>query len=179
VKVSSRPGKAVILALFSVALADCGNKPGVHPKQVEASALQSEVRDPQVRLFYAARHWEPAWDKKSERALIAIIQQAPANGLKPDLFLKEPLPADANAREAALTSAALGYASALARGYADPVKINAIYTIPRPDPKMTDGLASALQDGDLEQWFASLPPQTDEYRALSQAHLQFLRLAAD
>ena len=178
-KVSSRPGKAVILALFSVALADCGNKAGVHPKQVEASALQSEVRDPQVRAFYAARQWEAAWDKKSEQALITIIQQAPVNGLKPDLFLKEPLPADANAREAALTSAALRYASALARGYADPAKINATYTIPRPDPKVTDGLASALQNGDLEQWFGSLPPQTDEYRALSQAHLQFLRLAGE
>jgi len=174
VKINSRPGKALILALFSVALADCGNKAGVHPKQVEASALQSEVRDPQTRAFYAARQWKAAWDKKSERVLIAIIKQAPANGLKPDLFLKEPLPRDANAREGALTSAALRYASALARGYTDPAKINSIYTIPRPDPKVTDGLASALQDGDLEQWFVSLPPQTDEYRALSQAHLQFL-----
>ena len=78
-----------------------------------------------------------------------------------------------------MTSAALRYASALARGYADPAKINATYTIPRPDPKVTDGLASALQNGDLEQWFASLPPQTDEYRALSQAHLRFLRLAGE
>ena len=45
----SRAGKALILALFSVALADCGSKPAVRPKQVEAGALQSEVQDPQVR----------------------------------------------------------------------------------------------------------------------------------
>jgi murein L,D-transpeptidase YcbB/YkuD len=35
-----------------------------------------------------------------------------------------------------------------------------------------------MQKGDLTSWFASLPPQTDEYKALSQAHLKFLKLAA-
>jgi murein L,D-transpeptidase YcbB/YkuD len=177
VKIRRRPGKALILALFSVSLAGCGNKPGVQPKQVEASALQSEVHDPQVRAFYEARQWQPAWDGKSEQALLAIIQQAPTNGLKPDLFLKPALPTDANAREAALTNLALRYASALARGYSDPKKLGAIYTIPRPNPNVAQGLASALERRELEQWYASLPPQTDEYRALSQAHLQYLRLA--
>jgi len=177
VKINSRPGKALILALFSVALADCGSRAGVHPKQVEASALQAEVRDSQVRAFYEARQWQAAWDKKSEKALTEIIAGAPANGLKPDLFLKQPLPTDANAREAALTAAALRYASALARGYADPTKIRDVYTIPRPSLNVAAGLAKALDNHDLKDWYASLPPQTDEYRALSEAHLQYLRQA--
>lgn len=177
-KIQSRPGKALILALFSVALADCGSKSRVHPKQVEASALQAEVRNSQVRAFYEARQWQAAWDKKSEKALTEIIAGAPANGLKPDLFLKGELPADANAREAALTTTALSYASALARGYADPKKISAIYTIPRPSLDVATGLANALNNGGLKDWYASLPPQTDEYRALSEAHLQYLRQAA-
>jgi murein L,D-transpeptidase YcbB/YkuD len=177
VKLHSRPGKALILALFSVVLVDCGNKPAVNPKQVDTSALQSQAQDPPVRAFYEARQWQPAWDKKAESALVSIIERAPANGLKPDLFLKQPLPTDPSAREAALTKAALKYASALARGYADPRKLGRIYTIPRPNPNVAQGLATALQGRDLEQWFATLPPQTDEYRALSQAHLQYLQLA--
>jgi len=177
VKIPSWPGKALILALFSVALADCGNKPAVNPKQVDAGALQTDARDPQVRAFYEARQWQPAWDKKAESALLSIIEQAPANGLKPELFLKQPLPTDASAREATLTRAALSYASALAHGYADPRKIGAIYTIPRPNPNVAQGLTKALEGHNLEQWFASLPPQTDEYRALSEAHLQYLKRA--
>ena len=67
--------------------------------------LRAAIRGPgpQVRAFYQARQWRAAWDKKSEKALLEVIAQAPANGLKPDLFLKGPLPAAANAREAALT----------------------------------------------------------------------------
>jgi murein L,D-transpeptidase YcbB/YkuD len=35
-----------------------------------------------------------------------------------------------------------------------------------------------MQKGDLKSWFDSLPPQTDEYKALSQAHLHYLQLAS-
>lgn len=173
-----RAGKALILALFCVSLAACGSKPGAQPKEVEAGALQSQVRDPQVRAFYQARQWQAAWDRKSEKALREIIAGAPAHGLKPELFLKEPLPDNANARESALTAAALKYASALARGHVDPRKVSIIYTIPRPNPNVGAGLAQALDGGGLEDWFASLPPQTDEYRALAQAHLQLVQQAA-
>ena len=72
-KASSRAGKALILALFSVALADCGNKAGVQPKNVDANALQSNVTDSATRAFYQARKWQAAWDRKSEKALLEII----------------------------------------------------------------------------------------------------------
>jgi murein L,D-transpeptidase YcbB/YkuD len=39
------------------------------------------------------------------------------------------------------------------------------------------GFIDAMQKGDLSSWFNSLPPQTDEYKALSQAHLHYLQLA--
>jgi murein L,D-transpeptidase YcbB/YkuD len=171
VKITKCAGKALILALFCVSAAACH-------KQADTASLQSSVSDPQARTFYEARQWKAAWDKKSEKALIDIIDQAPTNGLKPDLFLKEPLPKDANAREAALTNAALRYASALARGVADPKKISAIYTIPRPRVNVAPALAEALAKGDLATWYATLPPQTEEYSALSQAHLRYLQLAA-
>jgi murein L,D-transpeptidase YcbB/YkuD len=170
-------GKALTLALFSLSVSACGNAPFAAHK-ADAGTLQSSVSDGSARSFYQARQWKAAWDKKSEKQLLQIISEAPTNGLKPDLFLKGSLPKDANAREAALTNAALRYAAALAHGYADPTKISADYTIPRPKADVATGLAQALDKGDLPDWFASLPPQTDEYRALSRDHLRYLKQAA-
>jgi L,D-transpeptidase YcbB len=175
---SSRAGKTLILALFSICVSSCGNGLPLGSKQSETAALQSSIRDPQARAFYQARQWKDAWDKKTEKQLLEIVAGAPANGLKPDLFLNGPLPKDPDAREAALTTTALRYASALARGYAEPKKISAVYTIPRPSEDVAKGLARALGNGDLNHWFASLPPQTEEYRALSEAHLRYLQQAA-
>jgi len=178
VKISSWAGKTLILALLSVSISACGNGLPFGNKEADAGSIQSSITDPQARAFYQARQWKDAWDKESEKQLLDIIGGAPANGLKPDLFLKQPLPGDPVQREAALTGAALRYASALARGYADPNKINAVYTIPRPNPDVAKGLADALAKNDLAGWYASLPPQTEEYRALSEAHLAYLKQAA-
>jgi murein L,D-transpeptidase YcbB/YkuD len=178
VKTSSWAGKALLLAVLSVPISACGSGLPFGNKKADAASLQSRITDPQVRAFYEARQWKDAWGSKAEKQLLDIIAGAPANGLKPDLFLKQPLPSDPSAREAVLTSAALRYASALARGYADPMKISAVYTIPRPNPDVAKGLAYALEKGDLADWYASLPPQTKEYRALGEAHLQFLKRAA-
>ena len=152
VKIPSRAGQALILALLSLSLPACGNGPVFQGKKADASSLQSSARDPQVRAFYQARQWKTAWDKKSEKQLLDIIAGAPSNGLKPDLFLKGDLPKDSEQREAALTAAALKYASALARGYADPRKISADYTIPRPDPDVADEflLPAGRWNGDFQ-----------------------------
>ena len=176
-RVTNCVGKALILALLGVSVSACDSGLPFGNRQADAGSLQFSVTDPQARAFYAARQWKDAWDTKAEKELVGIIAGAPANGLKPDLFLKGPLPKDPAAREATLTSAALRYASALARGYADPKKISAVYTIPRPNPDVAKGLAGALAKADLADWYASLPPQTEEYRALSEAHLRYLKQA--
>jgi murein L,D-transpeptidase YcbB/YkuD len=163
---------------LSVSLSACGNGLPFGGKKADSSDLRSTVTDPRVRAFYKARQWKGAWDKKAEKQLLKVIAGAPANGLKPDLFIKGDLPKDPEQREAALTSAALEYASALTSGYADPKKISPVYTIPRPKGDLSRGLAEALDKGDLTDWYASLPPQTDEYRALSQAHIRYLQEAA-
>ena len=111
------------------------------------------------------------WNKNLEKQVRDAIANAPANGLKPDLFLK------GNEEGPALTQAALKYAEALAHGYSDPTKIFEVYTIPRPSADVRQGLMQAIQKGDVAGWLNSLPPQTDEYKALSQAHLLFLELA--
>ena len=150
-------GAALSLALCSTALASCSVKDnGSAPDNATESAGAPSVN----------------WDKKTEQQLRDAIAEAPANGLKPELFLK------GGESGAALTDAALKYASALANGYADPTQLHEVYTIPRSKVDVRQGLADAIQKGDVKSWIESLAPQTDEYRALSQAHLHYLQVAA-
>ena len=101
----------------------------------------------------------------------AIMNGAPANGLKPDLFLK------GGESGEGLVQAALKYASALADGYSDPTKLHEVYTIPHARTDVRGGLQQALQKGDVADWLNSLPPQTHEYKALSQAFVRYAKLA--
>ena len=111
-------------------------------------------------------------DSKAEAQLREAIANAPANGLRPDLFLK------GGEKGPTLAEAAVKYASALANGYADPTQLHEVYSIPRANVDVRQGLQQAIQRGDIKSWFDSLVPQTAEYRALSQAHVHFLQLAS-
>jgi murein L,D-transpeptidase YcbB/YkuD len=146
---------ALSLALCSTALASCSVK---DDQSGNASADQSAGLSVN-------------WNNKTEQQLREAIAEAPANGLKPELFLK------GGESGAALTEAAVKYASALANGYSDPSQLHEVYTIPHPKTDVRQGLADAIQKGDVKGWLESLAPQTDEYRALSQAHLHYLQLA--
>jgi murein L,D-transpeptidase YcbB/YkuD len=149
-------GAALSLALCSTALLSCsgGNNQSEQGSTDQPAAVSVD------------------WDGKAEQQLREAIAGAPANGLKPELFLK------GGEKGAALTEAALKYATALANGYADPTKLHEVYTIPRPKVDVRQGLAQAIQKGNVKGWLASLVPQTEEYRALSQAYLHYLQLAS-
>src|SRR6476646_7716022 len=149
-------GAAVSLALCSTALVSCSarNDPSNQASASQSAGLAVD------------------WNNKTERQLRDAIAEAPANGLKPELFLK------GGEEGAALTEAALKYASALANGYSDPSQLHEVYTIPHPKVDVRQGLTDAIQKGDVKAWLESLAPQTDEYRALSQAHIHYLQLAA-
>jgi murein L,D-transpeptidase YcbB/YkuD len=163
VKTHNWIGTAIGLALLSVTLPSCDKE------RTPSNQTDSGAQQPGAQL---------AWTKKTEKQLLDAIAQAPANGLKPDLFLKGDLPRDDAERGAVLTEAALRYAEALANGYIDPKKIWAVYAIPRPATDVRQGLAQAIQNGNVDQFLASLPPQTDEYRALSRTHLAYLKMAS-
>ena len=175
-RVHSSLGKAVALALLSVSLSNCGNPFASDPKHVDAESLGAKAGK-DVRAFYEARQWQAAWDGRAQKQLLEIIDEAPTHGLKRELFLKGELPKDGREREVVLTEAALRYASALAQGYVDPKKLGRTYTVPRPKVAVAEGLNKALQDGKLADWYASLAPQTDEYRLLSQEFVRLLKLA--
>ena len=149
-------GAALSLALCSTALLSCsgGNNRSEQGTTDQSAGVTVDL------------------DGKAEQQLREAIAGAPANGLKPELFLK------GGEKGAELTEAALKYATALANGYADPTKLHEVYTIPRPKVDVRQGLALAIQKGDVKGWLASLVPQTDEYRALGQAHLHYLQLAS-
>ena len=155
-------GAALGLALCSTALASCSVK--------DNQSGQANSQQPADGTLN--------WNSKTEKQLLEAIKQAPANGLKPELFLQGDLPKDDAQRYAALTEAGLRYAQALAHGYADPKKLIDVYTIPRPGADVRQGLTQAIQNGNVGEYLASLAPQTDEYKALSQAHLHYLQLAA-
>ena len=152
-------GTAVSLALCTAALTACSNS-GNSSNQPVANA-SAPNGSPKVQ-----------WNSKLASQLREIIANAPQNGLKPSLFLK------GNEQGAQLTNAALRYADALAHGFVDPTKISQVYTVPRPSDDIKQGFLDAVQKNDLVSWFNSLPPQTDEYKALSLAHIKYLKLAA-
>jgi murein L,D-transpeptidase YcbB/YkuD len=149
-------GVALSLALCSTALVSCSSRDNQSGQGTAEQSSGAAVN----------------WTDKTEQQLRDAIAQAPANGLKPELFLK------GGETGAALTDAALKYATALANGYSNPTNLHEVYTIPHPNLDVRQGLAQAIQQGDVKGWLDSLVPQTDEYRALSQAHLHYLQLAA-
>jgi len=153
-------GGALGLALCSTALASCSYS------DKGSSQSNAEASGPAMN-----------WTTETQKQLVEAISRAPANGLKPDLFLKGDLPKDDNERFAVLTNAALKYAQALAHGIADPKTLAKDYTIPRPGADVRAGLEQAIKAGNVGQWLNSLPPQTSEYQELSKAHLAYLAMA--
>ncbi len=150
-------GSALGLALYSVTLASCSGGNQLIATDGNASASS----DGQAIALKSS-------DEKQIRDAIA---QAPQHGLRSDLFLK------GGESGPALAQAALKYASALANGYSDPKKLFEVYTIPRNNVDVRAGLQQALQKGNVGEWLNSLAPQTDEYKALSQAFVRYAKLA--
>lgn len=157
-------GAALCLALCSTALSSC-SKSGDPPPVNQSGSSESDASG-------------LVWNKVNAGQLLDAIAKAPANGLKPELFLKGDPPKDGPERSQLLTRAALSYAEALAHGYSDPKKIFKDYTIPRPNGDLRPGLRQALASGSIGQWLASLPPQTGEYQELSKALLAYLQMAS-
>ena len=139
-------GTVIGLALCTTALCGCN------------SSAQSANQNPPVSSSSAGT--DVAWNSQTERQLRDAIASAPANGLKPELFLK------GGETGPALTEAALKYASALANGYADPTKLHEVYTIPHPMVDVRSGLQQAIQKGDVKAWLdCSSPRQTSIARS--------------
>jgi len=148
-------GAALGLALCSTALASCSQGTSNDNASAPAAAPSG------INL-----------DNSAEKQIRDAIAQAPKHGLKPDLFLK------GGEKGEALVQAGLKYASALANGYSDPNKLFEVYTIAKAKTDVRAGFQQAVQNNNVGQWLDSLAPQTDEYKALSQAFLHYAQQAA-
>lgn len=117
---------------------------------------------------------EAKWDDKAVQQLRKAIDERAAHGL--DRVSFEIMGDTGSAGgQAALSQSALRYASALAKGASDPTKLHAIYTIPQPRIDLARGLAQAIAQGKVDSWLASLAPQDESYRKLSQTYLALRR----
>ncbi|HEY0411585.1 MAG TPA: L,D-transpeptidase family protein [Allosphingosinicella sp.] len=143
-------------------------------KDVTPQDLQAAVTDPRVRRFYEARGWAAVWDKPRAADLAAAFADAEKHALQSAAFVKDVRQGGSPAeREAAMTLNALQYAEALAGGVVDPRKVFDPYTVPANKVDAVAGLARAVDQGGVRAWLASLAPQDEEYRALSEAYVRY------
>lgn len=150
----------------------------VDPQAVSEQQLKQAVSDERVRQFYEARDWKPVWTPETVPGVVEALRGAGRHGLDPGDYVGPVEKAgDAVAREAALTRATLDLADALADGKADPNALFSIYTLPRPDFDPVGGLSKAVAEAGADQWLEGLAPSDAEYRALSDAYLDYAKRA--
>lgn len=112
-----------------------------------------------------------AWSEANVAALRHALSGASAHGLDASEMARsvdEAGPEDG----ARLTQVALTYAKALAFGVSDPKKLHETFTLETNYRALEGELDAALRQDRLGAWLASLPPQNEDYRALSAAYRQ-------
>src|SRR3954468_7106501 len=143
-------------------------------ENVTPADLQAAVTDPRVKRFYEARGWAPVWSKELAKDLTGAFADAERHALQGAAYVRDVKEGSTPAeREAALTRNALDYADALANGAVDPKKVFDPYTVERGKVDVAAGLQQAVQGGKVREWLASLAPQDEEYRALSDAYVRY------
>lgn len=143
------------------------------PPSLSAGDLQAAASSDAVKAFYNKVGWHAVWIDKTAAALDQVLTSRRQNGLDEVDFGNPDGGASAAERDVARTKAALAYASALANGVVDPTTLHDVYTIPRGKIDVAAGLAQALQDGKIAQFYAGLVPQDQNYQRLSKAYLQY------
>lgn len=134
-------------------------------------SFSSESNSAEAEPRAAAPKGEARWTGETAKQLRDAIGARAAHGL-------DRMPFDVGGSgvdTAALNRAALAYAGALARGATDPKKLHEIYTVPRPEPELEQGLRAALAAGDVRGWLEGLAPQDASYKKLSAAYLALRR----
>jgi murein L,D-transpeptidase YcbB/YkuD len=114
-----------------------------------------------------------------EQELTGVLQGAERHAINPESYLKDAREGASPAeREAALTLAALNYAQALSSGAVDPRKIFEVYEVPVPRVDPVAGLQKAVAaEGGVGEWFATLAPADEEYKALQEAYMAYKQRA--
>ena len=169
---------ALIPLLLATACSNHRDAYGSKVFDVSPAQLQAAMGNNPAAEFYRRDQWLPMWSAGSAKELEQVLAKRTENGLDRVSFLADISKGTPAQKEAALTKAALAYAAALSNGLTDPTKLYPIYSIPRPQVDLIDGLQQPLADGKVADWFAKLAPQDAEYAALSKAYLHYRDVAA-
>lgn len=162
-----RAGAAALLtAVLVVSLATTTERA---PAQPEAPSVEG-VTDPDLQRLYGMTGWHELWSSEMRRQMATVLEGAARHGL--DAAPVAQFGELDTASDTAVSKAALRYAQALATGAANPDKLHPVFALRRNQVDLVEGLATALATGRLVEWFDSLTPSDDQYRALSQAYLQ-------
>lgn len=175
-----RTYKTAALILFACMTACNGAKTSDLSQAAIQAALESGGNSAQLQSFYARVGWKSPWSDKNVTALHEALASRAKHGLNHISFPDPPSSGVEPAElDIARTTVALAYASALSRGFVDPHALHEVYTIPRPQADVAAGLAQALQQGKLAQWFDGLAPQDGDYRILSKAYQDYEKEASN
>jgi murein L,D-transpeptidase YcbB/YkuD len=127
-----------------------------------------------LRKFYSSRNFEPAWASENQSALaLRALNHADHEGLSPDDYnareIKRPTSSDAVSSahfDLLLTNSVLRYAHDVREGRLMPNEVYDDASLPRQHYDAISEVNTALTNDSLEDYFASLPPPQEGYRAL-------------
>ncbi len=123
-----------------------------------------------LREFYAARNFEPAWNGPQAQAALNALANADADGLDPLDYR----PASASAespveRDLLLTSAVLRYVHDLRFGRVPASERGDFVDLPVPTLDLPRELGDAIDRGNVGQFLAVQRPADPQYRRLAEA----------
>lgn len=153
-----------------------------------ASIAGAPSRLEQVRKFYEARGFQPAWtggpaEEDMGREINAVLAHAHEQGLRDDEYqIRRAARApgvQAAQYEVALTDALLRYAHDVRSGRFRPAEIHTDVLLPVVTTDTVKDLSQAVTNRSLAQYLADLPPVHPEYRRLVVALAKYRAVRAD
>lgn len=157
---------------------------------IEARANTTSTQRDLMRGFYAARADTPAWTSGGGLTAdgtfaLGVLRSAGDEGIDPRRYgideLSRPSAADEASRAAkdvSVTVALLRYASDMLNGRPDLRALERDVDLPQDNRDIATGLAKALADHQLYEFFRALEPSTLEYATLKTALAKYRKVDA-
>jgi len=172
---------------------EAGSEPEVEPPVLRFGDQAPEFYSPRlIAELYAARDFEPAWDRRRAQAMLALAQQSRADGFEPADFHAEVIaaildsgelasldPARRDAAELLLSDALLRYVHHFRFGKLNPEHINRGGTFVKPADaeQLKIDMARALAAADMQAELQLMMPSPDFYRNLKRGYQRYLAIA--
>lgn len=140
-------------------------------------ARQPEAFRNDIRDFYEAVGWRPAWTPERVTALSRAIGQADRHGLDASAYLPRSAATGDAAGDMGLTLTALQFARVLSEGRVDPTSVEDLWEMERNRAMLGVPMAQALSANRLADWLHALAPTDLGYTNLSAGYIRYRDLA--